>query len=106
MTTVTTTISRSELYQLIWAEPTTKVSPRFGLSDVGLAEVCKRYDIPRPPVGYWVQKQFGKQPAQTPLPPAAENLQVIEFRPEERETLAAALPKMEEGRVRDEQLQQ
>lgn len=101
----TTTISRAELYELIWAEPMTKVAPRFGLSDVGLAKVCKRYDIPRPPVGYWAQKQFGKQSAQTPLPPAAENLQAIEFRPAECAKLANAVPEVEQD-VRDEQLQQ
>jgi hypothetical protein len=100
---VATTISRTELYQLIWTEPMTKVAPRFGLSDVGLAKVCKRYNIPRPPVGYWAQKQFGKQPTQTALPPEAENLQSIEFLAEEREKPSFKGPKIKE-RVSDEQL--
>src|SRR5262245_60178706 len=63
-------ITRAELYELIWKEPMTKVAPRFGLSDVGLAKLCTRCDIPRPPVGYWAQKQIGKEPERTTLPPA------------------------------------
>lgn len=81
----------------------TKVAPRFGLSDVGLAKVCKRYNIPRPPVGYWAQKQFGKQPAQTPLPEASQDSRSISFLEEERQKPAAAEPVVKE-RVRDEQL--
>lgn len=76
------TISRDELYRLVWTEPMTKVAPRFGLSDVGMAKLCKRYDIPRPPAGYWAQNQAGKAPEQIPLPPLKdESLQVIEFAP-------------------------
>jgi hypothetical protein len=96
-------LSRTELYQLVWSEPMIKVAPRFGLSDVGLAKVCKRYNIPRPPVGYWAQKQFGKQPAQTPLPEAAEGLRSIRFLEEERQQLAASVPVVED-RVSDDQL--
>ena len=32
-------ISRKDLYELIWSEPTTTVARRFGISDVGLAKV-------------------------------------------------------------------
>lgn len=70
---IVTSTSREELYELVWSEPLTKVAPRFGLSDVGLGKVCKRYGIPRPPVGYWAKKQFGKQPDRTPLPPAKDD---------------------------------
>jgi hypothetical protein len=52
-------ISREELYRLVWTEPMTKVAPRFGLSDVGLAKVCRKYHIPRPPVGYWAKLGVG-----------------------------------------------
>ena len=99
MTNATTTISRAELYQQIWTEPMTKVAPRFGLSDVGLAKVYKRYDIPRPPVGYWAQKQFGKQPAPIPLPSAAAELQAIRFLAEEQVKSTSVAE-----RVRDEHL--
>jgi hypothetical protein len=38
------------------------------LLSVGLAKVCKRCNIPRPPVGDWAQKRVGKEPDRTPLP--------------------------------------
>jgi hypothetical protein len=81
----------------------TKVAPRFGLSDVGLAKVCKRYDIPRPPVGYWAQKHVGKEPDRTPLPPAEDEARdSIEFSTEEKIKPTPSLTAAD--RVRDEQL--
>ena len=44
-------ITRTELYERVWAEPIRKLSKEYGLSDVGLAKVCRRYDIPIPPRG-------------------------------------------------------
>jgi hypothetical protein len=99
----TESLTRNELYELIWAEPMTKVAPRFGLSDVGLAKVCKRYDIPRPHVGYWAQKQVGKEPDRKPLPPAEDNTRdSIEFATEEK--IKPVLSLTAADRVRDEQL--
>ena len=72
----TESLTRNELYEMIWTEPMTKVAPRFGLSDVGLAKVCKRDDIPRQPAGYWAQKQVGKEPDRTPLPPAEDKARI------------------------------
>jgi hypothetical protein len=39
----------------------------YGLSDVGLAKVCKRHKIPTPPVGYWSKLRSGKGGEQPPL---------------------------------------
>lgn len=62
------TITRRELYQQLWSEATTRVAKRYGLSDVGMAKLCRKHDIPRPPRGYWAKKRFGKAPPQIPLP--------------------------------------
>ncbi|MGE0769933.1 MAG: hypothetical protein AB7L90_26135 [Hyphomicrobiaceae bacterium] len=61
-------ISREELYRQVWQEPMTKLAPRYGLSDVGLAKVCRKHNIPRPPVGYWAKAGVGKHVEQPPLP--------------------------------------
>jgi hypothetical protein len=61
-------IKRNDLYKLVWQQPMTRLARNYGLSDVGLAKLCRRHDIPRPPRGYWAQKEFGKAPKQTPLP--------------------------------------
>jgi hypothetical protein len=62
------TITRAELYSILWNEPTSRVSKSYGISDVGLAKICRKHDIPRPPRGYWAQRQHGQKPKQTPLP--------------------------------------
>lgn len=99
----TKTVSRTELYELVWAEPMTKVAPRFGLSDVGLAKVCKRCNIPRPPVGYWAQKQVGKEPKRKPLPKSENEVDdLIKFSMEEKPKPEVVSSEAE--RVRDPEL--
>jgi len=63
-------ISRTELYELIWSEPMTKIAKRLGISDVGLAKACRRANIPVPNRGYWVKTQHGKTVTRPLLPPA------------------------------------
>jgi superfamily II DNA or RNA helicase len=72
------TISRRELYKLIWSEPTTTVAKTYSISDVGLAKVCDKHDIPRPPRGYWARLQHGQTPEKIPLPKPDHNPE-IEF---------------------------
>jgi hypothetical protein len=64
-------ISRKDLYERVWSEPIQKLSKEFGLSDVGLAKVCRRYNIPISPRGYWAKKQAGKRVSMPTLPPEA-----------------------------------
>jgi len=52
-------IPRQELYNLVWSEPITTLADRFGISDVGLAKVCRRSDIPVPPRGFWAMVASG-----------------------------------------------
>lgn len=59
-------VTREELFEKIWSEPTTKLSKQYGLSDVGLAKICNKMNIPRPPQGYWLRKNRKKPPN---LPP-------------------------------------
>lgn len=35
-------VSREDLDALVWSEPMSRLSRRFGLSDVGLAKACTR----------------------------------------------------------------
>lgn len=63
-------VSRAQLYELVWREPMLRVGERFGLSSSYMARVCTELRVPRPPRGYWAQREFGKAPAQEPLPDA------------------------------------
>jgi hypothetical protein len=67
------TISREELYEKVWVTPMQKLAPRFGLSDVGLAKLCKRHQIPVPGRGYWARLQVGQKPKRTALPNVVVN---------------------------------
>ena len=73
-------ISRVELYDKIWSTPISRVAKEFGLSDVGLAKICRRHQIPRPSVGYWAQVQHGYSPRQFILPPITDKrLEIVEI---------------------------
>lgn len=63
-------LKREELFELVWAEPLSRLAQKFGISDVGLAKICKRLQIPRPQQGHWVRVQ-NNWPAKPkpPLPP-------------------------------------
>ena len=65
-----TSVPRAQLYRELWTEPARVVAKRYGISDVGLTKLCRRYGIPKPGLGYWAQHQVGKAPAPRPLPPA------------------------------------
>ena len=60
-------LTRQQLYEMVWAEPVTRVAAKVGLSDRGLAKLCARYDIPVPGRGYWARKAFGRTRAPNPL---------------------------------------
>lgn len=61
-------LSRSELYTLVWQEPMSQLFKKFAISDVGLAKICRKHNIPCPSRGYWVKKQNGQEAFCTPLP--------------------------------------
>ena len=65
-------LTRAELYEKVWATPMRTLGQEFGMSDVGLAKVCRKHNIPVPPVGYWRRKETGYIVTQ-PLLPAAED---------------------------------
>lgn len=68
MTVSNVTLSREELYDLVWAQPMRTLAKRFQLSDVGLKKVCTKHRIPVPPRGHWQRLQAGKVSKRTPLP--------------------------------------
>jgi hypothetical protein len=79
----TTTVTRKQLYDLVWSEPMRRLAMRYGISDVGLAKICRKHNIPRPPRGYWAQKEFGKAPLQVTLPNPSDDCKIVLRDPEE-----------------------
>jgi hypothetical protein len=62
------TLSRKELYDLIWTEPMLSISKTYNISDVGLRKICIRMSIPVPQAGHWQKLKFGKAERKAPLP--------------------------------------
>jgi hypothetical protein len=54
-------ISREELHRLVWSKPTRTVAKEFGLSDVGLAKICLKLGVKKPPRGFWAKVASGKR---------------------------------------------
>ena len=59
---------REKLYQEVWARPARTVAQEYGISDVALAKICRKLDVPKPGVGYWRRKELGFATKQTALP--------------------------------------
>lgn len=71
------TITREELYELVWSMPMTRASKQLGVSDVMLGRVCRERRVPRPPRGYWAPLLSEKKRSQFIKPP----LPVLPVRP-------------------------
>jgi hypothetical protein len=52
-------IIREELHQLVWSKPTRIAAKEFDLSDVGLAKICRKLGVKKPPRGYWAKVASG-----------------------------------------------
>ena len=61
-------LHRHELYNLVWSVPMSSLAQKYGFSDVWLAKICKKYNIPRPSRGYWARKRAGEKISITSLP--------------------------------------
>jgi hypothetical protein len=52
-------ITREELHRLVWSKPTRTAAKEFDLSDVGLAKICRKLGVKKPPRGYWAKVAAG-----------------------------------------------
>ena len=52
-------LDRRALYELVWSTPMAQLADQYAISDVGLAKLCKRLNVPRPGRGYWARVQAG-----------------------------------------------
>jgi hypothetical protein len=62
------TLTRKELYDLVWTEPLSRLAKKYKISDNGLRKICKRMNIPIPAMGHWQKIQYGKRVKVTKLP--------------------------------------
>lgn len=62
------TFTRREFYDLVWSKPMIHLAKECGVSDVALHKICRKHNIPNPPLGWWAKKAAGKVVQQIPLP--------------------------------------
>lgn len=60
------TISKKDLLTLIWTRPVSDLANEFGMSPNGLAKICDRLDIERPPRGHW--RKLGREGVEIIIP--------------------------------------
>jgi hypothetical protein len=68
---------REELYELVWTAPVSEVARTLSVSDVGLAKLCRRANIPLPGRGYWARVESGQHIGAEPLPAAPAGLPAL-----------------------------
>lgn len=98
-------VDRETLYNEVWTEPVTAVASRYGLSDVGLAKICRSLSIPLPSRGYWAKVKAGKKMGRAPLPklkeaPRGAVSRLVKLPPEKvavREEARKAVARVREG---------
>jgi len=65
---MTFTLTRQQLYDLVWSEPMQRLGKQIGISDVAIAKHCRKLGIPVPERGYWNKLQAGKPTTKVALP--------------------------------------
>lgn len=71
------TLTRKQLYDLVWGNSLLALSKKYCISDVGLRKMCKRMDIPLPDAGHWNKHKAGKLISVKPLPHKNGDEQVV-----------------------------
>ena len=77
-------LKRDALYEQVWSQPVIELAKQYGLSDVGLAKICRKLKIPLPGRGYWAKHKAGRIPPRPSLPALKKNdvSEVIITKPE------------------------
>lgn len=56
------------IHKLVWNTPTQQVASTLGVTDSAIGKYCKRFDIPKPPKGWWAKLSNGVSGISCPLP--------------------------------------
>lgn len=70
------TYKREKLYEEVWTNPVVKVAAQYGVSDVAIHKICKKLNVPTPPLGYWAKVSAGAKVPKTPLPKTNGPIQI------------------------------
>lgn len=54
-------LTRRELYDLVWSKPVAKVAVELGISGVAVKKICDKHRVPVPGRGYWAKLAAGQK---------------------------------------------
>src|SRR5665213_2105924 len=77
-------LTRRQLYDLVWDTPIDVLASRYDISNVGLAKICRRFDVPVPPRGYWQKLAAGIKVPRSKLsasPDDKANVRIVTLHP-------------------------
>ena len=58
---------RQDLYEKVWQFPLRKLGAEYKISDVALAKICRKLEIPLPGLGHWTKIACGHTIPRPPL---------------------------------------
>ena len=64
------TLTRDALYEEAWKTPMSRLAVEIGISDVALAKICRKLDVPIPGRGHWARVANGQKIKRPKLPKA------------------------------------
>jgi hypothetical protein len=76
---MTQRLTRTQLFELVWAHPISSLAAQLHLSDVAIAKRCRQLEIPLPGRGHWAKVQAGLDVSRPPLPQLEAEPAYIEF---------------------------
>jgi hypothetical protein len=78
-------LTRKQLYDLVWSTPMTTLAKKYQISDSGLRKICIKMEIPLPKAGHWEKVRAGKKVELINLPKnySGDNEVLLAFRKED-----------------------
>lgn len=70
-------LTRKQLYDMVWSTPMLRLSRTFQCSSTWLARICRDASVPVPPRGYWAKKRAGKAARRQALPRSASPDEIV-----------------------------
>ena len=70
-------ITRAELYEKLWSRTLTEVAKEYDVWNGELVAISDAYEIPRPPMGYWMKVKHGKKVKIPPLKPLPDREEIV-----------------------------
>jgi len=69
-----TSLTRQELFDLVWTKPVTHIAKEFGVQPALVLKACELLNVPRPTTGHWVKVDHGQVPPPPALPQTASGV--------------------------------